>query len=266
MVTEDAAVTSVFQQGVVVDHLCKSYADGDSRLLVIDNLSISAAPGQFVSIFGPNGCGKTTLLNVVAGLVPFDSGTASVGGKPPGTFRAGYVFQDYERSLFPWRRAIDNIGLPLEATDGSVRSRRHRVQEFLVRCGIRIPLGHFPYQMSGGQKQLTALARALVGSPHILLMDEPFGALDYQTRLSMADELLRVWHHMRITTLFVSHEIDEAIYLADKLYILSPLPASVVETLEVNLPRPRTRRMLGSEEFLSVRARAIEAFWRNLTP
>lgn len=240
--------------------LKKSYFDNDSELLVIDNVNLDASPGQFVSLFGPNGCGKTTLLNIISGITSADEGYISIGTDSLDLLQIGYVFQDYEKSLFPWRRAIDNIGLPLESSFKRRKERQVIVKNSVSDYGIRIPLNHYPYQMSGGQKQLIALARALIGEPKILLMDEPFGALDYQTRMDMEDELLKIWERKRITTLFVSHEIDEAIYLADKLYILGPLPSSVVETIDIELPRPRLRKILQTKEFFELRLHAINSF------
>lgn len=247
-----------------VKKLKKTYYDNDTSLLVIKNLSINVSPGQFVSVFGPNGCGKTTLLNIISGITSFDEGEISVGIDSPDILQIGYVFQDYEKSLFPWRRAVDNIALPLESSIKSRKKRREYVSKFLKQNGILVPKNHYPYQMSGGQKQLVALGRALIGEPKILLMDEPFGALDYQTRMDMEDELLKVWERRRITTLFVSHEIDEAIYLADKLCILGPLPTSVIETINIDFPRPRKRKILQSSEFFKLRLRAIQSFLKAI--
>lgn len=238
----------------------KSFASPNGPVLALDNLDLDVRAGEFVSIFGPNGCGKSTLLHILAGILKPDVGTVDFGvSARPGS--VGIVFQSHEMSLLPWRTCIDNVTLPLEKDRAlTAAQRRARALDLLERLRLDLPLGSYPYQMSGGQKQLTCIARALVAEPPILLLDEPFAALDYQTRLSMQGLLEAIWRELNVTTLFVSHDLDEAMLLADRFLLLTARPGTMAVMIDVPLPRPRDVTLTGSPEFVAVRSVVLRRF------
>lgn len=242
--------------------ISKSYTSpGQGEVEVLDHFDLSIEKGEFVSVFGPNGCGKSTLLNLVADLTPCETGLIRIDGKPPNKSRIGYVFQKYGESLFPWMRNIDNIGISLGGTHKGRRRKREAVREFVDEMGLQgVPLESYPYQCSAGQQQVVVLLRELMYQPDVLLMDEPFVALDYDRRLAQQEHLLRSYERTGATVLFVSHEIDEAIYLADRLLLLSQRPARLIESYEIELPRPRTLDMLESEDFFRLKTPILQAF------
>jgi NitT/TauT family transport system ATP-binding protein len=215
----------------------------------LSNFDIDINEGEFLSIVGPSGCGKSTFLNVLLGLVKPDSGDLQIQGKPiagPGTDRA-MVFQEF--GLLPWRSVQDNVELGLELK-GMARDARRKVSQPLIEMiGLAGFEGHFPHELSGGMKQRVGLARALATDPHVLLMDEPFAALDAQTRDLMQVELLRVWQEARKTVLFVTHQIDEAIYLSDRVMVMTKRPGRAKTIFPINLPRPRDYEMRTTPEF-----------------
>jgi len=254
---------------IILKNLFKSYSDKTNakaeQLKVLYDINLNIDKGEFVTFFGPNACGKTTLLYIIAGFIPFDKGEVRLDGKPPDKTRKGFIFQNYSDSLFPWRRNIDNICFPLEL-NGIPKKQRYEIASKLVdRLGLKLPLNAYPYQLSGGQQQLLAIARALIYDPEVLLMDEPFGSLDYQTRLSMQMILLDLWKKTKKTILFVSHEIDEAIFLADRLVLFSDKPTTILEILEINLPRPRTHEVIESQEFFALKTKALKIFKRAIS-
>ncbi len=251
------------QSSVIIRGLYKSFLKDIKKfqyLSVIEDVSIEIKSGEFVTFFGPNGCGKTTFLNILSGLLPPDKGEVLIQGENPGTVKIGYIFQNFSETLFPWRRNIDNIAFPLELKGTSKAERCKKVIELEKNLGIEIDNDSYPYKLSGGQQQLVAIARALIEQPYVLLMDEPFNALDFQTRMVMEDKILDIWEKMKATILFVSHDIDEAIYLADRVVFFTKIPARIACTMEINLPRPRRQLMLTSNEFFGLRSKAIEIF------
>jgi NitT/TauT family transport system ATP-binding protein len=210
-----------------------------AALLVLDGISFSVAPQEFVSVLGPSGCGKTTLARIITGIETLDQGEVLLDGKPagpPGTDRC-LVFQNY--GLFPWRTVFDNVCLGLEIQGIPRADRERRAREKIDLVGLSGFEKHFPHQISGGMQQRTGLARALSTEPRLLLMDEPFGAVDAQMRTLLQDELLRICALTHTTVLFVTHSVEEAIYLSDRILIFSARPGRLVAEVPVDLPKPR---------------------------
>lgn len=249
------SVPPVEASALTVRNVTKKHRSPDGSLLwVLDNVSLSIAPGEMVSLLGPSGCGKSTLLRLLAGLDKPDSGELLEGDKPitgPHAHR-GLVFQD--PNLFPWLSVRRNIEAGLVAR-GTLRHNRHEVDEFIRLVGLDAFARSYPHQLSGGMAQRASLARALVNHPGVLLLDEPLGALDAFTRMRMQDEILRLWKARGTTMVFVTHDIDEAIYMSDRIVIMTPRPGRIERDLEVHLPRPRIRT---SSSFLSLRAQILE--------
>jgi NitT/TauT family transport system ATP-binding protein len=224
-----------------VEHLSKTYGTGEKAVKAIGDLTFDVHAGEFLVIVGPSGCGKTTLLKCLSGLLPASSGEARLEGKkidgPPEEL--ALVFQDYSRSLLPWLTVRKNVLLPLVVKHVRRAQRQRQADEALASVGLRGFMDHYPWQLSGGMQQRVAIARALAYQPEVLLMDEPFASVDAQTRADLEDLLLRVWKETGITILFVTHDIDEAVYLADRVVALTPAPTEVREQITVDLPRPR---------------------------
>jgi NitT/TauT family transport system ATP-binding protein len=230
-------------------------------VIAIEDVSLDVKPGRFVVLVGPSGCGKSTLLMMMAGLRQQTSGTITISGAPipePDPNRVGVVFQ--EASLFPWLTAEENVEFPLALRGVTKSDRRARAQDALKLVGLDGFGKRHPHELSGGMKQRVSIARGLVQDPPVLLMDEPFAALDEQTRMTMGDELLRIWAATGKTVVFVTHSLTEAVYLADEVIVMSPRPGRIVDHLQVSLPRPRTYEMLSGDTFGSLRDR----IWRHI--
>lgn len=231
------------QGGVLLDvaDLKHVYGSGESAHVAISDLSFSVQDGEFLSIVGPSGCGKTTLLKCTSGLMTPTSGEVSLGGQRIDGVptELAIVFQDYSRSLFPWLTVRRNVDLPLERLQLARDERTSRVTESLEAVGLADFMDRFPWQLSGGMQQRVAIARALAYRPQILLMDEPFASVDAQTRADLEDLILAVRRRYDMTIMFVTHDIDESVYLADRVLVLSKSPASVVSIMPVDLPHPR---------------------------
>ena len=226
----------------------KVYQSDHGPLEAIGGISLDIAPGSFTSVVGPSGCGKSTLLQIMAGLVPATSGQVLIDGTPvveppPGAI---YVFQQYTKSIYPWKTVFGNVtfGLAHRRTAGPRPSKaeiERRCQEMLEIVGLQAFARYYPYQLSGGMQQRVALARALVCQPQVLLMDEPYSAVDALTRSELQDMLLGLWSDLRPTIVFVTHDIDEAIYLSERVVVLTRAPAHISRTVEVALPGPRSQ-------------------------
>ena len=228
--------------------------DAGVRNRALDDVSLSLAPGELVSLIGPSGCGKSTLLRLIAGLDLPNSGELYVGSQRitgPSAER-GLVFQD--PNLFPWLTVGRNIQAGLVAR-GLLHSKRHEVDEFLRLVGLESFARAYPHHLSGGMAQRVALARALINHPKVLLLDEPLGALDAFTRMRMQDEVLQLWQNRRTTTLLVTHDIDEAIYMSDRIVIMTPRPGRIERNLDIPIRRPRERN---SDEFLKLRGEILD--------
>lgn len=231
-----------------VQGLQKEFVDDetDRRVLALEGVDLAVADGEFLCILGPSGCGKSTLLLIVAGLETATHGRVTLDGRViggPGPDR-GVLFQ--QLALFPWRTAIDNVAFGLEMQRHPRADCRARAANFLKLVGLEGFERAFPHEMSGGMQQRVAIARLLAHEPEVLLMDEPFGALDAQTRMQMAEELTRIWQQARKTVLFVTHSVDEAIYLGDRVAVMSPRPGRIKSILDIPLSRPRD---VAGEEF-----------------
>jgi NitT/TauT family transport system ATP-binding protein len=226
---------------IVVDEIEKRFRSGDRTVHALRDVSFGVAEGEFVCIVGPSGCGKTTLFRIIAGLEDSSGGTIRLNGEPiegPGMDR-GMVFQEY--GLFPWRTVLENVGFGLEQRDTGAAERRERATEMIELVGLEGFPDAYPSELSGGMKQRVGIARALAVDPEILLMDEPFGSVDAQTRDMLHDELLRIWQETGKTVLFVTHDVDEAVTLADRVVVLTDSPGRVHEIVDVDLERPRHR-------------------------
>jgi len=222
------------------------------------NISLDVAAGTFISIVGPSGCGKSTLLQILGGLVPASGGAAllkekAIAAPPP---EMVYVFQQYNRSLYPWRTVRNNVAFGLEAmgVDGATIAKK--CAEYIELVGLKGFEHHYPHQLSGGMQQRVAVARALVRNPEVLLMDEAFGSVDAQTRAGLQDLLLRLWREYGFTVMFVTHDIDEAIYLSEKIVVLSGSPAGIRASIDTDLGYPRDQvKTRESERYLAHRRR-----------
>jgi NitT/TauT family transport system ATP-binding protein len=237
--------------------LSKSYRQaGGATTPAIGDISCQIEAGEFVSFVGPSGCGKTTLLMSVAGLLAPSSGRVIVKGKevngpPPDLV---LLFQEYNKSLFAWRTVLGNVRFGLEARGQRASASENKARGLIELVGLKGFEDHYPWELSGGMQQRVAIARALAYEPEVLLMDEPFGSLDALTRLELEDTLLRLWAELKTTILFITHDIEEAIYLSDRILVLSRRPSRIVEEIEIRFPRPRDQVTTRSERrFMEIR-------------
>jgi NitT/TauT family transport system ATP-binding protein len=229
--------------GITIADLTVEYETPAGTVHALDAVSLNVQPGEFVCLVGPSGCGKTTLLNVVAGFVQPTGGQVSVGGKGGGERGAaarGMVFQDYSQ-LFPWRTARLNVEFGLEARAVGSAERRKEALRHLAMVKLERFADTYPHQLSGGMQQRVAIARALAYNPALLLMDEPFGALDAHTRTRLQNELLEIWERDRKTVMFVTHSVDEAVFLSDRVFVMTRSPGRIKSVVDIELPRPRRR-------------------------
>jgi NitT/TauT family transport system ATP-binding protein len=224
----------------------------------LKNVSLTLRKGEFVCLIGPSGCGKSTLLRIIAGLLTPTEGEVRLEGAPltePGR-RVGLVFQ--QPTLLPWRTVADNVALPLELGDMAEQERKQRIRELLRTVGLTGFESEYPHNLSGGMAQRAAIARAMAQNPEILLLDEPFGSLDALTRERMGVELLRIWQAYQRTVVMVTHSVEEAALLADRVVVLTPLPGRILDVIDVTLPRPRNPSLLGDPELQAVAQRLRE--------
>lgn len=241
---------------VEISHICREFIkeDGD-QVVALSDINLSIADDEFVSFVGPSGCGKTTLLRIIAGLDKASSGEVRVDGSlitGPGQ-KVGMVFQEY--SLFPWRNVLSNVAFGLQMRGISKEERQEIARKYISLVGLSQFELSYPYELSGGMRQRVAIARALATDPDLLLMDEPFGALDAQTRNHMQCELLDIWETKKKTILFVTHSCDEAVFLSDRVVVLSPRPGIIREIVNIPISRPRDRT---NKEFIDLRRCLLE--------
>jgi len=232
----------------------------EGAVIAVDDVSFTVRPGEFLSVIGPSGCGKSTLFNVIGGLLTHHAGVVSVAGETiAGPHRAiGMVFQ--EESTFPWRNVTDNVAFPLELTGMAKQQRIERARHFIKMVGLDGFEKRYPGELSGGMRQRVSLARTLASEPKILLMDEPFAALDEQTRLLLGDKVLQIQQTLKQTTLLITHNITEAVQMSDRILVMTYRPGKVKRIVDIDLPRPRTSEIVGSEAF----GRYVAQIWSDL--
>ncbi|GII01124.1 ABC transporter ATP-binding protein [Planobispora takensis] len=224
-----------------ISNLTHTYGSGPGAHHALGGIDLRVTQGELVCIVGPSGCGKSTLLRSIAGLLKPTGGTITLGGTPVDRTPddLAVVFQDYSRSLFPWMSVADNVALPLRRKGMDRGRRRAAAEEALEQVGLAGASGKYPWQLSGGMQQRVSIARALAYRPSLMLMDEPFGSVDAQTREDLEDLTLRVRNHHNMTILLITHDIDESVYVGDRVVVLAKAPATVVGDLRVDLPGPR---------------------------
>jgi NitT/TauT family transport system ATP-binding protein len=247
--------------------VCLTYP-GDQPVVALRDITFGVDRNEFVSVIGPSGCGKSTLLRLISDLLPLTSGTVLIDGQPARLARRkrdiGFVFQ--EAALMPWRPSLKNVRLPLEVLKRDGSAGRDKSQELLTLVGLGDFMDKRPDQLSGGMRQRVSIARALTYDPVLLLMDEPFGALDQITRDEMNSELLHIWEQKQSTVVFVTHSIGEAIFLSDRVVVLSPRPGRIVDVVEVPLPRPRNVSIKRTHEFFDIETQLLGALEGRTIP
>ena len=242
---------------VDIQHVSITYTRGKQTVQAVQDVTLTIHPGEFVALLGASGCGKSTLLNAVAGFLKPTQGEILVDGEPvtaPGIDR-GMVFQQH--ALFPWKTVEENVAFGLKMRGVPSYERQAQVRTFLHLVGLEDVTQAYPAQLSGGMQQRVGLARVLINQPRVMLMDEPFGALDAQSRVLMQELLLHLWHEVRTTVLFVTHDVDEAIFLADRIAIMRARPGRLKQELEVPLPRPRTLEIATDDTFIRLKREAL---------
>jgi len=245
---------------LMVDNINVRFETPEGPVIAVDNVSFGVKPGEFLSVIGPSGCGKSTLFNVIGGLLGNYEGAVSVAGETvSGPHQSiGMVFQ--EESTFPWRTVLDNVAFPLELTGMPKAERAQRARHFIGMVGLDGFENRYPGELSGGMRQRVSLARTLASEPKILLMDEPFAALDEQTRLLLGDKVLQIQQQLKQTTLLITHNITEAVQMSDRILVMTYRPGKVKRIVDIDLPRPRTSEIVGSEAF----GRYVAQIWNDL--
>jgi NitT/TauT family transport system ATP-binding protein len=233
-----------------INHVSKAFEQRNEMSQALSDISTVVREKEFLCILGPSGCGKTTLLRMIAGLEPVSEGSITIDGEiiSGPSRKMAMIFQDY--SLYPWRTVIENIAFGLEIQDVDREKREKIAESYLDLIGLREFGKNYPYELSGGMRQRVAVARALAIDPSVLLMDEPFGALDAQTRNTLQIEILKIWEKTKKTVLFVTHSVDEAVFLADRIMVLTSRPGRIKDIVNIDLPRPRDRT---SPDFAKIR-------------
>ena len=256
----DAAGRAVADAILVVDDIVKRFETPDGALTAVDHVSLDVAPGEFLGVIGPSGCGKSTLFNVMGGLLDGYEGAVRVAGERiRGPHPAiGMIFQ--EESTFPWRNVLDNVAFPLEIAGLPKAERYDRARHFVRLVGLDGFERRYPAELSGGMRQRVSMARTLAAQPKILLMDEPFAALDEQTRLLLGDKVLQIQQELKQTTLLITHNITEAVQLSDRILVMTYRPGKVKRMVDIRLPRPRTSEIVSSEAF----GRYVAQIWNDL--
>ena len=248
------------QPVLVVDKISKVYQTNSGSLIAVDGMSFSVNPQEVVSVIGPSGCGKSTLFNLIGGLTPPSSGKLSVSGMPVNGPHPSISMVFQEESIFPWRNVVNNVAFPLEINGVPKAEREEHARRFIQMVGLEGFENHTPSQLSGGMRQRVAIARGLASEPKLLLMDEPFAALDEQTRLLLGDKVIQMQQELKQTILLITHNITEAIQLSDRIVVMSYRPGRLKRIIDIDLPRPRTSEIVSSEEF----GRYVAMIWDDL--
>jgi NitT/TauT family transport system ATP-binding protein len=256
----NTATNSPSRVHVTIQNLCKEF--GSVPLYKDFNLEIRK--GKIVSVFGPNGCGKSTLINMVAGLMKIDSGQVLFDGKTLEQTKIGYVFQNYRDALFPWMTARDNIAYPLKRMGMDKAHVQKRVDELVELFEIKFNLKQYPYELSGGQQQTTSIMRALACEPEVLFLDEPFSALDFEMTLFIREKLQETNLKTNVTMVIVSHDLEDAVFLADQILLLTRRPTKIAALLDFEMARPRLAQSVSDPEFIKIKAQALEIFQREM--
>jgi NitT/TauT family transport system ATP-binding protein len=245
---------------LAVDDIVMRFGSAEDGVTALDNVSFTVAPGEFLAVIGPSGCGKSTLFNIIGGLLGgYDGRVAVAGEKVYGPHASiGMVFQ--EESTFPWRNVVDNVAFPLEIAGMAKRERIERARHFVSMVGLDGFEKRYPAELSGGMRQRVSMARTLASEPKILLMDEPFASLDEQTRLLLGDKVLQIQQQLNQTMLLITHNITEAVQLADRILVMTYRPGRVKRMVDIKLPRPRTSEIVSSEAF----GRYVAQIWADL--
>ncbi len=245
---------------VCIDNLSKSF-NGDT---LYQNFSLNIPKGHIISIFGPNGCGKSTLINMISGLMDFDAGQVLFDGKTLAQTKIGYVFQNYRDALFPWMNAWDNIAYPLKRMGMGQQKVKERVNSLIELFDIKFNLKLYPYELSGGQQQTISIMRALAPEPEVLFLDEPFSALDFEMTLFIRDKLQEANLKTEVTMLIVSHDLEDAVFLADQILLLTRRPTRIAALLDFDLKRPRKAESVSDPQFIAIKAKALEIFQKEM--
>ena len=258
--TAAVPVEKALQPILVVDDIVKRFDTPDGPLVAVDHVSFDVKPGEFLSVIGPSGCGKSTLFNVIGGLLDGYEGRVTVGGETVRGPHAsiGMIFQ--EESTFPWRTVIDNVAFPLEIAGMSKSERLVKARHFVELVGLSGFERRYPAELSGGMRQRVSMARTLASEPKILLMDEPFAALDEQTRLLLGDKVLQIQQELKQTTLLITHNITEAVQLSDRILVMTYRPGHTKRIVAIDLPRPRSSEIVSSDAF----GHYVAQIWNDL--
>ena len=248
---------------ITITNIGKRYQSRQGEIVALAQVNLAVKPGEFMCIVGPSGCGKSTLLRMLAGISTYDEGELAIAGlreagAQPARPRTAMVFQEY--ALFPWRTVLDNVAFGLEMRNVDRKTRQAIAHDYLAKVGLTRFAGAYPHQLSGGMKQRVAIARALANDPAILLMDEPFAALDAQTRQLMQEELLRIWEAERKTVVYITHSLEEAVMLGDRVALMTARPGRIKQIYPVDLARPRTQALRTTVAFNQL----VQTIWADL--
>jgi NitT/TauT family transport system ATP-binding protein len=256
----EAPAAAAAEPILVVDDVSKRFETPEGPVIAVDRMSFTVAPAEFLAVIGPSGCGKSTLFNMIGGLIGDHDGRITVAGEViSGPHAAiGMVFQ--EESTFPWRTVIENVAFPLEIAGEGKKQRQEQARKFIKLVGLDGFENRYPSELSGGMRQRVSMARTLASQPKILLMDEPFAALDEQTRLLLGDKVLAIQQQLKQTTLLITHNITEAVQLADRILVMTYRPGRLKRMVEIKLPRPRSSEIVSSEAF----GRYVAQIWSDL--
>jgi len=257
---QDASAIGPADAILAVDNVSKRFDTPEGPLVAVDRMSFTVSPGEFLAVIGPSGCGKSTLFNIIGGLLDGYDGRITVAGETVSGPHAaiGMIFQ--EESTFPWRTVIENVAFPLEIAGMPKAERLDKAQRFVRLVGLDGFERRYPAELSGGMRQRVSMARTLASEPKILLMDEPFASLDEQTRLLLGDKVLQIQQQLKQTTLLITHNITEAVQLADRILVMTYRPGKLKRIVEIKLPRPRTSEIVSSEAF----GRYVAQIWSDL--